>query len=357
MKKIGTLFIALLVCIGNCYAIENLFYILRSNSPARITSIQNATASLKQHTNDVNILVSQAYQIDEHGMVWGFIDPDVMAISKKHSIKLMALITNVDFDQKRAHQFFESAEAQTRAIQSILEACRKNHFYGVQFDFEMIPIKDKEALTHFYQQATEALHKHGFIVSYAVAPVVADSLQSSFFLKKLYERWEGAYDLSVLGKIGDFVTVMTYNQHGEGTTPGPTATVPWVEAVIQYTLQYVPAEKISLGIPAYSTYWYTGPGSGSSSNKVSSHMTDIDYQKVLFLLQKYKAHTQWNDKDKVNYAIYDHDWLNEYLFIEDVKSFAAKLALVKKYHLRGISVFDIGTEDPKIWEVLKIKDK
>ena len=38
--------------------------------------------------------------------------------------------------------------------------------------------------------------------------------------------------------------------------------------------------------------------------------------------------------------------------IEDAKSFAAKLALVKKFHLRGISVFRLGIEDAGIWPVL-----
>jgi spore germination protein YaaH len=60
----------------------------------------------------------------------------------------------------------------------------------------------------------------------------------------------------------------------------------------------------------------------------------------------------WDNNEKINYAFFTHDWLNEYIFVEDDQSFKAKLDLAKKYNLRGISVFYIGIEDPRIWNVL-----
>ncbi len=41
-----------------------------------------------------------------------------------------------------------------------------------------------------------------------------------------------------------------------------------------------------------------------------------------------------------------------FLFLEDQRSFSAKLKLAKFFHLRGISVFRLGTEDPRIWQKL-----
>jgi len=39
------------------------------------------------------------------------------------------------------------------------------------------------------------------------------------------------------------------------------------------------------------------------------------------------------------------------MWIEDARAFATKLELVRKYGLRGYSVWVLGTEDPKIWEL------
>ena len=42
--------------------------------------------------------------------------------------------------------------------------------------------------------------------------------------------------------------------------------------------------------------------------------------------------------------------VNEHLWIEDARAFAAKLELVRKYKLRGYSVWVLGTEDPAVWQ-------
>lgn len=60
----------------------------------------------------------------------------------------------------------------------------------------------------------------------------------------------------------------------------------------------------------------------------------------------------WDDHSKTAHAIYDHNGLYEYLFLEDARSFQAKVDLAKQYHLLGISVWQIGFEDPKIWNSL-----
>lgn len=331
-------------------AMENLFYILHNDATDRISPPESALQSLTQHAKSLDMLVSQAYQIDQNGMIWGKVDPDVIAAAKQNHFKLLALVTNTQFDTAKAHQFLLNPQAQASAIQALLKACLTQHFAGVQMDFEMIHLKDRDLLTAFYQAVANAFHAKGLIVSYAVAPVVDASPQSSYFLKRVYENWEGAYDLKALSGSADFISVMAYNQHGGKTTPGSTASLPWVEKTIQYTLQYVPAEKISLGIPSYSTYWYTGRE--PNSNKISEQSAGISYEKLHFLLRQFHTSLQWDEKNHIHYAIFDHDWLNEYLFAEDAQSFADKVALAKKYHLRGISVFDLGSEDPGIWKEL-----
>lgn len=352
IHKVAFTALAYLISSSFCFGTENLFYVLRNNTPGRMVAAQHAMSSLTQHFKSINILVPQAYQIDENGVMWGLADADTMHFAKQHAMKIMLLVTNSEFDKNIVHQFLSSPSAQVRAIQSMLDVCEKQHCYGVQLDFEMIPFTDREALTHFFRQATDALHKKGYIVSFAVAPLVSDEPPASDFLKKIYVNWEGAYDFKQLGEMADFISIMAYNQHGGSTTPGPTASIDWVEATIVYALQFMPASKISLGIPVYSTYWFTGTDSGSPSGKITSHSIGVSYEKMLYLAHKYKANLQWDEKNKLYYTIYQNNWLNEYIFAEEAKSFSAKLALAKKYHLRGISVFDLGTEDPGIWKLL-----
>jgi spore germination protein YaaH len=43
----------------------------------------------------------------------------------------------------------------------------------------------------------------------------------------------------------------------------------------------------------------------------------------------------------------------EYIFLEDARTFGAKLELMNRHKLRGFSVWVLGPEDPKIWDLLK----
>jgi spore germination protein YaaH len=42
----------------------------------------------------------------------------------------------------------------------------------------------------------------------------------------------------------------------------------------------------------------------------------------------------------------------EWVFLENARSFAAKLALVREKRLRGFSAWVLGGEDPGIWDQL-----
>jgi spore germination protein YaaH len=345
--KIATQFLILLLFSFSplCFGMQNAFYVLHDKK-----ATQEALSIIAKHRQDIDIIISQAYHTDKAGVVTGYIDPNMLAFSHAHSIKLMALVTNSLFDSNVAHKFLLSKAAQQKALTSLVMLCKKNHLYGVQLDFEMVALKDKQALTNFYKTAANYFHQQGFVVSFAVAPTVNDATSLSSYHRRMHKVWAGAYDLETLGRYADFITIMTYDQHLGLVAPGPTAGARWVEEVIRHTLKYIPAGKISLGVPSYSRYWYTGLS--SHSQKIRMQSSSIDYKTVQKLLQKRNARLKWDTNHKVNYAFYEHNWLNEYIFVEDVDSFRAKLALIKKYHLRGMSFFRIGMEDPDIWRAL-----
>lgn len=342
MMRLGIAFLLAFFLFPLCYASENVFYVLRHLKPEDIAQLNN-------HSHSINMIISQAYKVDENGMVAGYVDPNLLNFTAKNKIKLVAMVTNVKFDRVKVHRFLANKAAKERAILALLSEAQSKHYYGIQFDFEMVRLDDRAALTQFLQAAASELHKKGFSISVAVAPVVSNNPQPSDYLKTAYNVWEGAYDLSALSSSCDFLSIMTYDQHTDGTTPGPVASLLWDEQVIKHILNFVPPYKISLGIPTYSSFWYTGRLHG----RLSMHMDNIGYNTVQKILQKRHAALHWNEVDNVDYAAYEHNWLTEYLFVENAKSFRAKLKLAKKYHLRGISVFRFGIEDPNIWKVLE----
>src|SRR5262245_52375485 len=113
------------------FGMEKSIYILRGDSATDVQDTKNALASLEQHYHHVDLILAQAYQVDEKGVVWGHVNSTVLKLAKEHDIKLMPMITNVDFDKPKAHAFLTDPIAQSRAILFILKACKDYHYYGI----------------------------------------------------------------------------------------------------------------------------------------------------------------------------------------------------------------------------------
>jgi spore germination protein YaaH len=320
--------------------VERLFYTIDN---------EKCFESFRENIGSIDIVGPQSYKFDAHGILWGSVDKRMLGLAARHNVKVMPLLVNAGFDQPAFHALLVDSSAKARAVAAMVRICREHKFYGLQFDFENIHVRDRDAFTEFYRQAAHALHAAGFAISIAVVPRVSENTGPTEYHKWIYEFWRGAYDYKALGEIGDFISLMTYDQHTHRTTPGPVAGLRWMEAVIRFVLPMVPASKISIGIPFYSYRWQPSYQNGQAHVWGRS----LDYAEAIGLADRHGARWQWDDQDKVSFTYYPNEYINEFLFIEDARSFAAKYELVTKYGFRGISVWRLGHEDPRIWKQLR----
>ena len=52
-----------------------------------------------------------------------------------------------------------------------------------------------------------------------------------------------------------------------------------------------------------------------------------------------------------SWASWENEGLFEYLWLDDARAFAARLSLRERHALRGYSVWVLGFEDPRIWQL------
>src|SRR6185369_9473049 len=81
--------------------------------------------------------------------------------------------------------------------------------------------------------------------------------------------------------------------------------------------------------------------------------SDISYSRGMAILGKAGVTPQWDSVQRAIHAEWDEQGVFQHIWIEDARAFAAKLELVKRYGLRGYSVWKLGDEDPKTWEIVK----
>jgi len=323
--------------------IESLFYYVDDEA---------SFESFKNNIDKITIIAPGTYSVDEDGVVWGSVDPRVLKLAEKNKVKVMPLIHNPGFNQEMLHNLLVNQQARQRAIKSMLEECQTYNYYGIQFDFENLNINDKDAFSQFYKETADALHQAGFKISIAVVHRPEEYPGPTRYFKWLFKNWRAGYDLKALAEAGDFISVMTYSQHTRRTTPGPQAGIPWVISNIDYFLSQVPPEKLSLGIPTQSQHWFTAQDDEKYLANARSWSNGLSHKEAISLTDRYNAKITWLEDQKVPFTFFDNGGLFEYIFFENAQSFQHKLDLVKKYNLRGFSVWVIGGEDPDIWDIL-----
>jgi spore germination protein YaaH len=308
---------------------------------------EESTQSFLAHAERISIVSPQVFSIDSLGVIWGSVDPRIVAAAHGKGVKLVPLVMNPGFDQPTIHRILTVADARQRALANLVALCHDNHFDGLQFDIENVNVADKDALTSFMRESAIGLHRVGCSVSAAVVPRASDYPGPTSYHRWIFENWRGAYDYKALADALDFISFMTYAQHTGGTPPGPVAGYVWMEEGLKYVLSLgVSPSKISLGIPSYSDWWYP---TFDARDGARMRGNDISYATATGLLARHGVQATWDDRDKSGYAFWSNDGVNEFLWIEDARAFSAKLELVTRYHLRGYSVWVLGLEDPKVW--------
>ena len=330
---------ALLARVAGAQQMEALWY---------ATGGEQSTQSFLAHADKISIVSPQVFFFDSIGVITGRIDPRLVETAHAKKVKVVPLVMNPGFDQALMHRILTVPDARARALESLVALCRGYHFDGIQFDIENVHVSDKDALTSFMRDAATALHRINCQVSAAVVPRISDDPGPTSYHKWIFDNWRGAYDYKALADALDFISYMTYAQHTGGSTPGPVAGYSWMEDALTFALsQGVPPNKISLGIPSYSDYWYPVYEEKTATPRMRG--SDVSYARVQELERKFALAPVCDEKEKSAYVMWSNAGVYEHLWIEDAKAFAAKMELVRKYKLRGYSVWVLGMEDPAVW--------
>jgi spore germination protein YaaH len=313
-----------------------------------MTDSPNSVQSFSDHADKVDILVPAWYSVDGSGLVWGGPNPSVLKTAADHHVPVMPIVASMV--QADLHKILTTAAARVAFISALLTECKKNSYTGFQIDFENVDWADRDLLSNFVADTASALHKEKLQLTIATVPNAPGFPGKSNFAHWLYANWRGAYDLQALAQSADLICLMTYDQNTRWTEPGPVAGYPWTVQNLEYALQFVPREKLSLGIPLYGYHWFAGdPGKDEKPNPTADY---IGQQDVDQYIAAYHPHVEWDSVDRVAWFYFYRDDERDWVFYTDKRGFQDRLALVHDRNLQGFCSWVLGTEDPEIWSLL-----
>lgn len=159
------------------------------------------------------------------------------------SFRVWPLITN-QFDSALTSDILNDHKVWPIYAQELIKYALVYDFDGYNFDFENVKLADKDKLTAFVHYLAGELRKYNIYSSIDVTGY-SDS-----------PNWSLVYDRKKLGQSVDYMVLMAYDQTwASSKTPGPVASLPWVEQNLKQLVSEVPSRKVVLGIPFYMRIW------------------------------------------------------------------------------------------------------
>jgi spore germination protein YaaH len=318
-----------------------------------LTDSPDSIRSFTAHKNKIDLLVPTWYSVDQDGLVTGAPNPLVLDAAHKDHLPVMPILAL--FGKQKFHDLAASPEAQQRMNEAMIREAKQHGYTGFQFDFENLNYLDKDGLTSVVRSSAESLHKAGLQLTIATVPNAPGYPGKGGFAKWIYTDWRGAYDLAALAKYVDLICLMTYDQQTRWTMPGPVAGWQWTIDNLDYALQSVPKEKLSLGIPLYGYHWYTGaPTVDKSSGEERPNPTGdyIGAEDAMQLANAFAGKVQWDPVDHSAFVYFYRDQMREWIFFTDQRTFSDRYQLIFDRKLQGFCSWVLGTEDPEIWSLL-----
>jgi len=200
---------------------------------------------------------------------------------------------------------------------------------GVIIDWEQVDPTYRGAMTALLSKLASALHAEAMELWLCV-PMGRE-------LKIL--------DLDILAEHVDHFVAMLHDENSESDPPGPIASEEWFDGWLETIIEYGESPQWVLALGSYGYDWTEGEKEAEtvSFQDVMSRAGRSSLSSCDFEAPTYNPHFVYEDSGAVHT-----------LWFLDAVTFLNQLKAGRAYHVGGVAISRLGTEDPGIWQALKL---
>lgn len=250
------------------------------------------------------------------------------------------------FDE--TYEVLSSTSKRENLINQVIAAALQTGIDGINLDFELISTECGEHYIQFVRELSVKCRQNGIVFS-------IDN-----YVPQPYNEH---YDLEEQGIMADYVVIMCYDEHTEGSyTAGSVASYDFVKQGIEESLNYIPAEKLVEAVPLFTRLWLETPktadeleedaGTDAESYAYKVTSTALGMDEAEEILEQYDVSATWDDTVKQNYAEWEVQEGTYKMWLEDFESLEEKLKIMKEHNLAGVASWKLGQENSGVWDLI-----
>jgi cellulose synthase/poly-beta-1,6-N-acetylglucosamine synthase-like glycosyltransferase/spore germination protein YaaH/peptidoglycan/xylan/chitin deacetylase (PgdA/CDA1 family) len=283
--------------------------------------------SLQNYIDKMNVVIPEWFHMDSVGRLVPDIDMDAYRLMKKHPVKIIPLINNINFlladgtwDPGRLDVLLNDKAKRSRMIRSILDTLKAYDLQGINIDFEELKESSVKPMVVFQKELYDSLHAHNLIVTQDILPN------------------DDNFDPAVLQKYNDYIFLMAYDQHYSTSTPGSVSEQRWIEKTLDEAAKQVPSEKIVLAIAGYGYDWPDGEEAQA-----------ITYQQAMAYAKENDQPIDFDDNSYNCSFHYTSDSVKHTVYFVDAAGNYNTMRFADEYGTAGVALWRLGSEDERIW--------
>ena len=298
---------------------------------------QEANNTLESYvavTKDMNVIVPTWFNvISDDGTYNSLASKEYVDKAHEMGLQVWAMVENVSTQESvknlNTKTLMSSTSTRRKLIENLMKEADTYGFDGFNLDFESLKAEAGPHYVQFIRELSVSCRQKGLVLSidnYVPSPYSA-----------FYNRREQ-------GIVADYVIIMGYDEHYAGGDAGSVASISYVKDGIENTLKEVPKEKVINAVPFYTRIWTVNEGKTTSKaygiadarQWVADNHVDLTWDQELG--QFYGSTVNGNGE--------------QYIWMEDEKSMALKIGLVKDFDLAGVACWKLGFESSDIWDIV-----
>ena len=303
--------------------------------------------ALTAGTKGINVISPTWFALtDNDGSYKNLSSADYVRKAHEKGMEVWILIDDFN-DNMSIGQVLGKNSVRQKLVGNLISDVQAVNADGINVDFEYITDSCGADFIQFLRELSIRCREEGLVLS-------VDNANPTFV--------KYCYDMKEQGRLVDYVVLMGYDEHWQGSEAGSVASLPYVEEGIRTALEMVPEEKIISGLPFYTRVWteipekYAASGAqirqdgNSEYDRYSLDSVAVSMDEVNRLVKKAGVSPEWDEDIGQYYVEIPLEHGKQRIWIEDVRSLETKLDMVSTYSVAGVAFWRIGMDNDAVWD-------